>query len=98
MKKLLVVVFILAIVFVATVPEESYAWGRHGWGHRPHYRHGWGPGWGGVGAAAIGGLIVGSFLGAALPPPPPVYYVPPPPPPPVYYYYPPPPRVYRYPY
>ncbi len=113
MKKGILIMLALAILFVTVLPAISYArgpgynrgWGsghNRGWGPRPYYR-GSNYGWGIAGAAA-GGLVLGTIIGSSMSSRPVyveprrVYVVPPPPPPGAYYYYPPPERVYVYPY
>ena len=96
MKKIVIAISLIVLVFMLIAPATSHAWGRGGYyGHRGGY------GWG-IAGAAVGGLLLGSMIGNALAPP--VYYAPPPPayyappPPRAYYYYPSPaPRAYVYP-
>jgi len=105
MKKGILIMLALAVLFVTVLPAISYARGpgyNRGWGPRPYYR-GYNYGWGIAGAAA-GGIVLGTIIGSSMSSRPVyveprrVYVVPPPPPPGAYYYYPPPERVYVYPY
>jgi hypothetical protein len=103
MRKGLLVVLCVGVLFMTFAPTVSHAWvrgGHYGWGPR-YYHHG--PGWG-VAGAAVGGVLLGAAIGSALAPPvyvappPRVVYSYPPPPPPRGYYYAPPPGAYAYPY
>jgi hypothetical protein len=102
MRKGLLVVLCVGVLFMTFAPTISYGWVRGGhYGSGPRYYH-HGSGWG-VAGAAVGGVLLGAAIGSALAPP--VYVAPPPrvvyaypPPPPRGYYYAPPPRAYVYPY
>ncbi len=87
MKKIWIIGLI--VVFILSLTTVSFAGGRYYGGHRGG---GLGHGNAGVALVGLGGLVVGTFIGAALvrSTPPPVYYSPPPPPPPPSAYYPPP--------
>ena len=90
MKKAIVLLAVLALLFATVAPSEAWR------GHRGHW-HGGGWGWWWPGAI-IGGLALGAVAAATAPliyAPPPVYAAPPPvvyqPPPPVIYQQAPPP-------
>lgn len=71
MKKAIVLLAVLALIFATAVPSEAWRGHRHG-----HWHGGWGwwlPG------AVIGGLVLGAAVAATAPlyAPPPVYAAPP---------------------